>query len=505
MTVRNRSPWITFFSLGMILILTLWLSACGETGKPTTDMRATAPTDSSTVTGTPNSKEQTTIARAIRKQTRDTDATRQAPTVAALATQEAATMQAESVSAAATRKAYDTAVPFPTVGALTITTGETITATVEQGGVALQVVLPKTTFWASEFVDAQIRLENNTAEPLAFSSDPKPFGVSIVDERGHRVVDSPWYALTNHGSALFPPIQLAPGQVFTATQEFQVPTEFQVHTHAFWTSIDLDRQQGSSVHLEVGPIPLHIEQADPAHELRAHLQVEPAGYRIQVTDGLSRTLAVPVTSFFNVKSSSGEYQYYTGLDARQIAGKWSEEKKKGDIVRLWVWAKDYATALAKVNIPGETTSPSGLIPSRALQTEPIANLQEAQARLGLKMYQPAALPPNHKLRAVYLWTEQVNADTDFSVSAEYLVADDAVIEFTQSGTLQNGILHIDGAYEPSPDAVRFGDQFGFLSERFARWSLRWEQDNQRFKLTAPQAALTQDELLGIAAQIKPLP
>lgn len=429
------------------------------------------------------------------------------PTYVAQETSGAATEEAASTVQAVTREAYETAFPLPTPEPLQIITGEGITASVKQGGLELQVVLPKRTFWASEFVELQLTLRNDSAETFSYWDLNGSFFARVYDERGRANLPSPAYEMQSFTSPLAHAVKLEPGTSVTRTATIQIPVAAKQFTQMLWVTSQVERSYGRAISLVAGPIPLTIVEADSAHQLQVHLKADNAGYEFDVTDGLGHPLDVPASGFFQITTAVAVASFYADMDALGHGkAKWNEDYTANGPVKLWVWAEDHAVALATLEAPGETSSPGGLNPPRNDGSEIFESLQLAKERLGFQVYRLGAAPLNRKLVRVEVRTEPDSDGQYFSVTADYRMESGGVIELRQSGRAQDGVVTLDDSisYDPSTQ-IRFGTRVGYLTQTRGRWRLEWELDRRAMVLTAPHDTLTQDELLGIAASVEPLP
>ncbi len=436
------------------------------------------------------------------------------------ATQEAA-LQATITASQATSIARATISPFPTAGPVTLQIGRPAVAATQRDGLSFEVRLPKDTYLAGEGGLADITLRNDSPETLVFQ-DAR---VVLLDEQGHEPDPWPWSPMIFLGR--FPRYglgRLVAGGELTHTLRFQVPPTERAtgHTYALWVETAFSRalpgypegQDNIWLRLETGPIPLKVIAPDPAQRLRAELQVDWNGWRLQVTSANGQAPPTPLWGEIEAVLPNGAM---AGPLQASTDGAWSGSWEGFRLVpgegiilmRAWVAAPEYAIAPIIKAVPDD--APTEEIARRLAPWEPptrrtFESIEATQAMLDFPLYRPERLPADMLLDSVTIETGLHDASLQMNVRQMYRLPNDDWLELIQLITREN----VDYAgwgqarYTSEARTVTVNGAAGFVVQRFGRWVLDWKMAGTGFELRAPATALSLDELLAIAAAVQPL-
>ncbi len=416
--------------------------------------------------------------------------------------------------AQATIAARATAHPFPTPNAVAIQRDATISATARRDGITFRIEIPKDTFVAGEGAHAQLTLSNDGQETVFVGIGHDLAQVFLMDEQEHAAPPFPWYEPSMPG----PPYlgELAPGKVISATVNFHVPlpdASFN-HAYALWALTQFSRRAPENgnyadnlwLHLETGPIPLHIEPPKPSQQLTAKLEADRNGWRVKVTD--ARGEAPNVSMWGMLETSS--YNSFSGRPLREnVQGEWSgawQDNFQGEevSVRVWVSAPGYTTAIAYVVVPGIKAGRTMFdIPQPLRQV--FSSLDAAQAAVNLPLFQVQSLPTDALLDHVEVDDSTYDHQRRTFIYQLYRLAGNKWFELTQMNWTERFASAGWGSarYAPEAQQVSVAGAPGYLVRELDWWVLDWKRGDVGFELHAPVAAFSRDELLKLAASVQP--
>ncbi len=438
----------------------------------------------------------------------------------ASATEEAA-FQATATASLATVVARATASPFPTAGPVTLQRGQPALATVRRGGLTFQVRLPKDTFWAGEAGRAEITFRNDSPETL-FVVNQEP---TLLDEQDNQPDAWPWEPMTMLGlGGIWPPgysHKLAPGQVATDSLTFQAPPMEQAanHSYVLWAETRFSRPSPANpemwdevwTNMEVGPIPLQVLEADPTRRLTPNLQMDQAGWRLQVSDAAGQVPPGPLWGELEIVfpdgTSAGPLQ-----DSAQ--GIWSDGWKRGEphqdgpiVMRAWVAAPGYVIATVTQTFPpgAQTEYADRLFGATPSPWQTFDSLAQAQATLNIPLYRPTWLPASTTPDAIQVKSEGMGDGRQSDIVQSYRLPSGGRLRLTQMVTTISYMHGRQGRVREFPEVrwVTVGQVAGVVVQRSGWWILDWEIGEVGFELQAPASAISLEDLVTIAASVKP--
>jgi hypothetical protein len=415
--------------------------------------------------------------------------------------------------AQATIAARATAHPFPTPDTVMIQRGAPSSATARRDGLSFRLELPTDTYLGGEGGNARLTLRNDGRETLFVGIGHDLAQVFLMDEQGHEAPPFPWFSPSFPGMPYVAP--LASGAVVTSTVQFHVPPlePGANHSYALWAWTNVSRRAPENgnwadnlwLHLETGPIALHISAPSSSQRLIAKLDADRQGWRVKVRDVGGATLKVPLWGALEAST-------YSGFSSRSLhenaqgawSGTWNEDWQSNQIsLRVWVSAPGYVTALANVEVPGTRagrTMFDTLLPPR----QAFSSLDAAQAAVNLPLYKPET-PPGAALDRVQVEDSTYDNQRRTFIRQVYRLAGNHWFELTQ----MNWTEHFENAgwgsarYDPEAQRVSVAGATGYLIRQFDWWILDWKIGDVGFELHAPVAALPREQLVSIAASVQP--
>lgn len=413
--------------------------------------------------------------------------------------------------ARATIAARATASPFPTADAVTITRGQPVRAIARRDGLAFSIDLPKDNYLAGEGARAEITLRNDGVETLFIGVGHDLAQLIVLDEQGHEPAPYPWFSPPRSG----PPVmaELAPGAVITSTLNFHAPPT-SAHQYVLWAWIHFSRaapENGNGPdnlwrHLESGPIPLVLSTPDPSQQLSAQLEADRRGWRVKVTDGRG---CVPNAPMWGIMEAATYNSISGSLLQENAQGEWSgtwSDYIQGNqtLVRVWVSAPGYATAIASVAVPGNRSGQTmfdAQLPPRAI----FPSVDAARAAVNLPIFTPQSLSPSTTLDHVEVEDSTYDGHRRTFVWQVYRLTTNNWLELTQ----MNWTEQFESAgwgqarYDPEAQVVHVSDATAYLVKQFDWWILDWKVGNIGFELHAPARVVSVDQLLRIAESVQP--
>jgi hypothetical protein len=423
----------------------------------------------------------------------------------------------EQAAAEATIVARATVSPVPTADPPTVESGQPSVAVTRRDGLAFELCLPKDTYLAGEGGRAEVTLSNEGSESFFIDGDCQhAFWLALLDERGQKPPAWPWPA----ASFPCPPYLnlLAPGQILTATLEFQVPPPGLATSHSFvlWTETRFsrpvpDNPQGPDnlwLHLETGPIPLRLAVPGPEQELQAELRADRDGWSLHVTDAQAQRPAGALWGWLDAASSNGS-------EARPLAdtptGSWSAswdpylaQNGAAVAVRAWVAAPGYVTAAVTATVPGTGDASREFYTPEPPQRQTFSSLAVAQAALDFPVYRPGALPQSAVLDGIEVDTWIYEGGRRVEVRQAYRLADDAWLELTQTVTTPpyEGSGWGQARWAPEAEPVHVGQAEGYAVQRCGCWLLDWKCGDVGLELQAPATVVPLEEMVTLAAGVQ---
>jgi hypothetical protein len=438
-----------------------------------------------------------------------------APTEAAMATAEPVTPAAfyatQQAGVQATSFARATAEPFPTAGPAEIQTGQPSSASASRGGLTLRVHLPKDTYFSGEAGQADISLSNAGPDTVVMCCGPGVAGLTFLDAQGHWPPPWPWQPSNFVGGP--PYIQtLAPGQSITTTQVFYVGGA--ASSYALWVDTRFSRaslsnpgsEDGISLRLEAGPIPLQVLEPATGRQLHAELRADHAGWSLRITDAAGNVPFGPFTGVIEAASADSLTGGPLGPDSN---GVWSQswDNPNFDLgpidVRVWVGAPGYIAAIAKVTVAGAGDAGQWFDPIIIPVPQTFATLLSAQSTLGIPLYR--------------LGAAQSAADFDSIQAAVYTDTNSRAIDVHQLYVLPGGAwLDLDQYHTDPPNDGNWGEarydveaqvltlagQPAYLISRWGWWRLDWKIGIDAFELRAPVGAIAPADLVALAGGVR---
>jgi hypothetical protein len=438
----------------------------------------------------------------------------------ASATEEAA-LQATATSSQATIVARATASPFPTAGPVTLQRGQPASASVQRGRLTFQVRLPKDTFWAGEAGRAEITFRNDSPETI-FVLNQEP---TLLDEQDRQPDPWPWEPMAMLGlGRIWPPgysHKLAPGQVATDSLTFQVPPIEQAayHSYVLWAETRFSRPSPANpevgddvwMSMEAGPIPLQVMEIDPTHRLVPNLQMDQAGWRLQVTDAAGQVPPGPLWGKMEIVFPDGDAG---GPLQDNVQGIWSDDWKRGEphrdgpiVMRAWVAAPGYVTAAVTQTFPAgaQTDYADRLFGATSSHWQTFDSLAQAQAALNVPLYCPTWLPASTTPDVIQVKSEDMGDGRQSDIIQSYRLPGGGRLRLTQMVTTISYTYGRQGRVREFPEVrwVTVGQVAGVLVQRSGWWILDWEIGEVGFELQAPASAISLEDLVAIAAGVKP--
>jgi hypothetical protein len=411
----------------------------------------------------------------------------------------------------ATVVAHATTSPFPPAQPANIQAGRPSSAITRRGGLSFEVYLPKDTYLMGEGGQAEITVRNDGAETVFIQA---PVRLALVDEQGQEPAPWPWAPASWPGRGRGYQPQLAPAQVFTQTINFQVPPVEQAtdHTYGLWAEtsfsrVALDNPQNADglwLRLETGPIPLRLSRSDSMQQLKANLECDLSGWKLQVRDASGRIPTGPLW---------GELEAFVANTAQAIplrdardgtwSGTWADTRELQNVgqimVRAWVSEPGHVTAIAHFGSDGRF----GFSYPVAPQT--FTSLAAAQAALDFPLYSPRQLPTGAAWSATQVETATYDGNLRADVTQVYLMPGSSPLRLVQMVTTERYASAGWGTarYAPEAQMVAIGPIGGFAVRRFGWWTLDWKIGDVGFELQASAAELPLQDLASIATSVTP--
>lgn len=419
---------------------------------------------------------------------------------------------------AATAVALATAQPFPAAGPATVQIGAPAQARGVRGGLSLTVALPSDHLLAGEATRATLTLRNDDPDPVFIGGDGKALGwLRLQDERGEEAAPWPWSTAPMPGGMFLLP--LAPGQAISATLTLQTPPAKIAtgHRYTLWAATRFARALPGAespdniwLHLEAGPLPLALAAPHPEQLLQATLAIDRNGYAIRVTGTRGEPAAGAWGQLEASFSVSDQFESYTAhpLDtgSSQWSGGWDGQLRPEQAriaARAWVAAPGYVTAALTQTVSATPLTPAEQ--ARAFWSSPAPCRQRfsspAAAQAALKL-------PLARLDGTSLNTTLAGVDAEIlpgwaTITTRYDPPDAAWLDLTQRLTSEQerGARWGEARYDPEAREVAVGSARGYLIQQYSRWVLNWELGASGLELRAPAAAVSADDLIGIAARV----
>ncbi len=411
----------------------------------------------------------------------------------------------------ATVVARATASPFSSAQPATVQAGNPSLATTRRGGLSFEVRLPKDTYLMGEGSQAEITVRNDGAETIFIQA---PVRLALVNEQGQEPAPWPWAPASWPGRGRGYQPQLAPGQVFTQTLNFQVPPVEQATGHAYglWAETSFSRTaldnpqnaDGLWLRLETGPIPLRLSRPDSMQRLVGSLECDLSGWRVQVRDASGRIPTGPLW---------GELEAFVANTAQAIplrdardgawSGAWADTRELQNVgqiaVRAWVSAPGYVTAIAHFGSDDRFSF------SYPIAHQTFTALTEAQVMLDFPLYWPKQLPTGAALYMTQVETTTYGENRRADITQVYLLPGGSQVRLVQIVTTERYASAGWGMarYAPEAQVVTIGPIGGFAVRRFGWWALDWKIGDVGFELQASAVERSLQDLQSIAASITP--
>jgi hypothetical protein len=260
------------------------------------------------------------------------------------------------------------------------------------------------------------------------------------------------------------------------------------------------------LHLESGPIPLQIAMPAPSQQLRAQLEADRDGWRVKVTDGRGR---VPNSPMWGAMEAATHESLYGGPLNENAEGQWSgtwpdEVKGNETIVRAWVSAQGYVTAIASVMVPGNRSGQT-MFDAQPPPRRIFPSLDAARTAVNLPLSTPKQLPPGTTLDRVEVEDSTYDSNRRLFVWQVYHFAENSWMELTQ----MNWTEKFESAgwgqarFDPEAQQLRVSGATAYLVKQFDWWILDWKMGDVGFELHAPVGAISREQLLQIAQSVQP--
>ncbi len=416
--------------------------------------------------------------------------------------------------AQATIAARATAAPFPTANEVAITPGQPARAIARRDGLSFSLELPKDNYLAGEGAQARLMLRNDGAETLFIGVGHDLAQLILLDEQGHEPPPYPWYSPPRPGVPYLAP--LAPGAVITSTMTFHAPPSEPASEHHYvlwaWTQFSrMAPENGNGpdnlwLHLESGPIPLHIAMPAPSQQLSAQLEADRRGWRVKVTDGRGR---VPNNPMWGAMEAATYESFYGGPLNENGEGQWSgtwPDHIEGNetIARAWVSAPGYVTAIASVMVPGSRSGKT-MFEAQPPPRNIFPSLDAARAAVNLPIAMPKPLPPGAVLDRVEVEDSTYDSNRRTFIWQVYRLAENHWLELTQ----MNWTEQFESAgwgqarFEAEAQQVTVSGATAYLVKQFDWWILDWKVGEVGFELHAPAQVISREQLLNIAQSVQP--
>ena len=411
----------------------------------------------------------------------------------------------------ATVVARATASPFPSAQPANVQAGQPSSAITRRGGLSFEVRLPKDTYLMGEGGQAEITVRNDGAETIFIQA---PVRLALVDEQGQEPAPWPWAPASWPGRGRGYQPQLAPGQVFTQTLNFQTPLAEQAtgHTYGLWAEtsfsrVALDNPQNADglwLRLEAGPIPLRLSRPDSMQRLVVSLECDLSGWKLQVRDASGRIPTGPLWG--ELEAFVANTAQATPLrDARDGAWSdaWADTRELQNVgqmaVRAWVSAPGHVTAIAHFGSDDRFSF------SYPVAHQTFTSLTEAQAVLDFPLYWPKQLPAGAALYMTQVETTTYDENRQANVTQVYLLLGGSQLRLVQMVTTERYANAGWGTarYAPEAQMVAVGPIGGFAVRRFGWWALDWKIGDVGFELQASAVELSLQDLQSIAASMTP--
>jgi hypothetical protein len=413
----------------------------------------------------------------------------------------------------ATIAARATASPFPTANAVAIIPREPAHAIAQRDGLSFNLEVPKDNYLAGEGAQARLTLRNDGAETLFIGVGHDLAQLILLDEQGHEPPPYPWYSAPRPGVPYL--ATLAPGAVITSTIPFHAPPTAPAseHHYVLWAFTKFSRlapENGNGpdniwLHLESGPIPLNIATPDPSQHLNARLEADYNGWHIKVVDSQGQVPNAPPWGAMEAATYGGLFSSPLNENAEgQWSGTWPDEMQGNEtIVRAWLSAPGYVTAIANVMVPGKRSGQTTfeVMPPRLV----LGSLDAARAAVKLPVAMPKQLPPGTTLDRAEVEDSTYDSNRRTFVWQLYRLAENYWLELTQ----MNWAEHFESAgwgqarYDPEAQRVTVSGATGYLVKQFDWWVLDWKIGGVGFELHAPAISISREQLLSIAESVQP--
>jgi hypothetical protein len=415
----------------------------------------------------------------------------------------------------ATVSARATTSPFPTAGAVEVKPGAPASVTARRAWLSIRVELPKDNYLAGEGGRAQVTLRNDGQETVWINgTGSQAAQVILLDEQGHQPPPYPWFSAPRPGFAFEG--ELAPGEVITATINFHGPPLESASSHSYvlwaWTQFSRVAPENGNgpdnlwLHMESGPIPLRISMPNPTQQLIAKLNADRSGWRVKVTDGRGH---VPNSPMWGAMEAATYESFYAGPLNEKAEGEWSgtwPDHIEGNetVVRAWVSAPGYVTAIASVMVPGNRSGKT-MFEAQPPPRSIFPSVEAAQAALNLPLYKPKQLPPDAALDRVEVEDNVYDHNRNTSVSEIYPSAGNSWLELMQLNSTEEyaGAGWGRARYDPEARQVTVSGSTAYLVKQFDWWILDWKVGNVGFELQAPARVISLEQLLNIAQSVQP--
>lgn len=321
-------------------------------------------------------------------------------------------------------------------------------------------------------------------------------------------------------------MQLRPGQIFTTTISFHIPPLERAQGHHFSLWIETlyrdalpglpDVPAEIPLRFEAGPLPLQVSTPNAAQQLKANLQLDQTGWRLQVTDQAGQVPTGPLWGEVEATWSNGAMAgpLNNGVDG-VWSGQWGDQRLSQSsaqmMMRAWVAAPGYVTAVVTQTLLTDAEQSNTEIVTWLSAGEPptrhtFTSLEEAQATLTTTIYRPARLPDGAVFEDIAAWdTVLYDSQHRVNLAQTYRLPNEGFLTLNQSSAEGYDPASWGTArYAPDAQLVRIDGTTGHLIQHFGFWLLDWTMNDQVFELRAPASTLSIEQLLDIATGIQPL-
>ena len=192
------------------------------------------------------------------------------------------------------------------------------------------------------------------------------------------------------------------------------------------------------------------------------------------------------------------------------SGVWNRDELAGNgtiALRAWVAAPGYVTTAITQTFPADAQSEyaSRLFGATSSPWQTFDSLALAQAALQVPLYRPTWLPANTTPDVIQVKSEDMGDGRQSDIIQSYRLPGGGRLRLTQMVTTISYTYGRQGRVREFPEVrwVTVGQVAGVLVQRSGWWILDWEIGEVGFELQAPASAISLEDLVAIAAGVKP--